>query len=78
MTTISIRLPEQLLHDVNKIVHELQIPRAVYVRKALENMNIDVVADKRRKRLMEVSKRVRKESMKVNAEFSRIEDAPKS
>ena len=78
MTTISIRLPEQLLNDVNKIVHELHIPRAIYVRKALENMNIDVIADKRRKRLMEVSKRVRKESMKVNAEFSRIEDAPKS
>lgn len=39
-------------------------------------MNDEVLAHKRRERLMTVSKRVRTESMKVNAEFDAVEDGP--
>lgn len=78
MTTISIRLPDRLLHQVDEQAHNLHIPRAEYVRRALEAMNQDVLNRQRRARLMEVSSRVRKESMKVNAEFSEIEHEPAS
>jgi predicted transcriptional regulator len=74
MTTLSLRLPDDLLHEVDTFAEQLHIPRAAYVRKALEQMNAAVAAQRRRTRLMEASLRVRSESMRVNAEFSRIED----
>jgi metal-responsive CopG/Arc/MetJ family transcriptional regulator len=76
MTSLSLRLPDELLHDVDDFARQLHIPRAEYVRKALEQMNMAVAARQRRTRLMESSLKVRKESMKVNAEFSAVEDAP--
>lgn len=76
MSTLSVRLPDELLHEVDIIAEQLHIPRAAYVRKALEQMNAAVAAQVRRARLMEVSLKVRTESMRVNEEFSKIEDAP--
>jgi len=76
MMTISLRMPDDFLHEVDLFAEELHLPRAVYVRKALERMNAAVAEERRRKRLMEVSLKVREESMKVNAEFSEIEDFP--
>jgi len=76
MTSLSLRLPDELLHEVDDFARLMQIPRAEYVRKALEQMNMTVAAQRRRTRLMETSMRVRSESMKVNAEFSAVEDAP--
>ncbi len=76
MTSLSLRLPDELLHDVDDFARQLHIPRAEYVRKALEQMNMTVAAQRRRTRLMEASLKVRMESMKVNAEFSALEDAP--
>ncbi len=76
MTTLSLRLPEELLQDIDLHAEQLHIPRAAYVRKALEQMNAAVAAEQRRVRLMEASLKVRAESMRVNAEFSAIEDTP--
>lgn len=76
MTTVSIRLPEDVLKETEKRARELRIPRAEYIRRAIEIQNADAVARHRRQRLMEVSKRVRKESLRINAEFEAIEDAP--
>lgn len=76
MTTLSLRLPDELLHDIDVHAEQLQLPRAAYVRKALEQMNAAVAAQQRRTRLMEASLKVRAESMRVNAEFSEVEDAP--
>jgi predicted transcriptional regulator len=76
MTTLSLRLPDELLHEVDSYAEQLHLPRAAYVRKALEQMNAAVSAQQRRTRLMEVSLKVRGESMLVNDEFSVIEDAP--
>lgn len=76
MMTISLRMSDDFLHDVDAFAEELHLPRAAYVRKALERMNAFVAEERRRKRLMEVSLKVRNESMKVNAEFSEIEDCP--
>ncbi len=78
MSTLSVRLPDELLREVDALAGELHLPRAAYVRKALEELNAAVVADRRRARLMEVSRKVRVESMRVNAEFSEVEDDPRA
>ncbi len=76
MTTLSLRLPDDLLHDVDMFARQMHIPRAEYVRKALEQMNMAIAAQRRRMRLTETSLKVRAESMKINAEFSAIEETP--
>lgn len=76
MTTLSLRLPDELLHEVDATAKQLHMPRADYVRKALEQMNRAVAAQQRRARLMEASLKVRAESMAVNAAFDAVEDAP--
>ena len=76
MTIISVRIPDRLLQEVDSCAKELHLPRAAYVREALERMNAAVAAERRRARLLEVSRRVRGESLKVNAEFSEIDDVP--
>ncbi len=76
MTTVSIRMPDNLLKEADKRACELRIPRAEYIRRAIESLNSEVVAEQRRRRIMEASRRVREESMRVNAEFAAIEDAP--
>jgi len=78
MNTISVRLPEQLLNEADERAKELRIPRAEYVRKALEYLNKEMGAQRRRVHLMKVSQRVREESMKVSAEFNEVEDDPES
>jgi len=76
MTTISIRLPDEILNEVDKIAGELKVPRTEYLRRAILAMNRKVREDKRRARIMKLSSRVRKESMRVNAEFSEVERDP--
>lgn len=76
MTTVSLRLPDELLKETEKHARELRIPRAEYIRHAIETQNAAAAARNRRRRLMEASARVRKESLRVNAEFEAIEDAP--
>jgi metal-responsive CopG/Arc/MetJ family transcriptional regulator len=78
MTTLSLRLPDDLLREVDVHAEELHMPRAAYVRKALEEMNAAVTKERRRERLMTVSLKVREESMRVNSEFSSVEDDPRA
>ena len=74
MSLISIRLPEKLLLEVDAKAQQCKIPQtAVVFRRAIVHMNQEVKNSERRKRLMKASLRVREESMRVNAEFSRIE-----
>jgi len=76
MTTISIRLPEDILNEVDQIAKELKVPRTAYLRQAILSMNSKIKEDRRRARIMKLSRRVRKESMRVNAEFSKVEHDP--
>ena len=73
MTTVSIRLPDALLHEAEVKAKALRIPRAEYIRLAIEAMNKEIVAQERSDRLMRASRRVRADSMRVNAEFAAIE-----
>jgi hypothetical protein len=51
-------------------------PRAEYIRRAIERMNREAEARARAERMARASRKVRKESMRVNAEFARIERDP--
>lgn len=74
--SISLKLPEDLLETSERCAKALGIPRAEYIRRAIERMNHDAEARARAERMAAASRKVRKESMRVNAEFARIERDP--
>lgn len=76
MEAISLKLPEDLLEASRRCAQVLHVSRAAYIRRAIERMNQDTRAQLRAERLAAASKKVRKESMKVNAEFAAIETDP--
>ena len=76
MATISIRIQDNDLKELNQHSRNLHIPRAEYVRQAVIAMNKQVDRELRKKRIMEASRRVRAESMRINAEFDAVENAP--
>ena len=76
MTSISLKLPENLIKASTSCAEALRISRAEYIRRALELMNRETKAMIHAKRLVNASKKVRKESMRVNAEFSALEENP--
>lgn len=73
---ISIRLNDELREAVKTNAHQLHLSQTDYIRKAIERMNLETERRLRTKRLKQASLRVRSESMKINAEFSEIEDDP--
>ncbi|TDI41883.1 MAG: CopG family transcriptional regulator [Acidobacteria bacterium] len=76
MGAISLKLPDELLEASGRCADALRISRAEYVRRAIERMNSETQERLRAKRLAEASKKVREESMKINAEFALIEKDP--
>ena len=54
----------------------LHLSRAAYIRRAVERMNRQTQALVRARRLAEASKKVRKESLRVNREFAAFERDP--
>lgn len=76
MASVSIRLPESLLAEADQRAHAMNIPRAEYIRRAIEAENHDMHARESRARLMQASRRVRRSSMRINAEFDAIEGQP--
>ena len=73
MAAISLKLPDVLLEASARCADALRLSRAEYIRRAIERMNRDTRAGIRAERLAHVSRKVRGESMKVNAEFDAIE-----
>jgi hypothetical protein len=76
MPTIALKVPDELLVESGRIAESLRVSRAEYIRLAIVRMNRKIAARLRAERLMAVSKRVRDESMRVNAEFAAIERDP--
>jgi hypothetical protein len=62
--------------ESGRLADTLRVSRAEYIRIAIRRMNHKTAARLRAERLAEVSKRVRDESMKVNAVFAAIESDP--
>lgn len=76
MGAISLKLPEDVLETSRRCADTLHLSRAAYIRRAIERMNRQTQAFLRAKRLADASKKVRKESMRVNREFAAIEKDP--
>jgi len=76
MGAVSLKLPDELLEASGRCAEALRIPRAEYMRRAIERMNSETQKRLRAKKLTEASRKVREESMKVNAEFAVIEQDP--
>ena len=77
MSALTVRLPNNLIDEVNSRAKKLHITRSEYVRKSIENMNRKLQQQERKDRVIRASKLVRKESMVVNSEFSKVEYEPK-
>lgn len=76
MGAISLKLPEDVLEASRRCAETLHLSRAAYIRRAVERMNRQTQALVRARRLAEVSKKVRKESMRINREFAAFERDP--
>ena len=76
MAAISLKLTDALLEASGRCAKALRLSRAEYIRRAVERMNKETRAQVRARRLAEISRRVRRESMQVNREFQGIERAP--
>jgi hypothetical protein len=75
---ISIRLNDKLLQTAKANARRLRLTQTDYIRKSIELMNESIEKKEREKRLKNASLKVRKESMRVNEEFDRIEYDPES
>ena len=73
MGAISLKLPDDLAQASSHYAQALQLSRAEYIRRAIERMNRETRAQLRARRLAEASRKVRDESMRINAEFAAIE-----
>ena len=73
MGAISLKLPDDLAEASSHYAQALQLSRAEYIRRAIERMNRETRAQLRARRLAEASRKVRDESMRINAEFAAIE-----
>ena len=76
MGAISLKLPDDLLETSGRCAGALRLSRAAYIRRAIERMNRDTQSQLRTRRMVEASRKVRQESLKVNAEFAAVERAP--
>ena len=73
MPAISLKISDALLEVSGRCADALRLTRAAYIRRALEQMNRQTRAHLRASRLRAASRKVRGESMRVNAEFAAIE-----
>lgn len=76
MRTISLSLTDAVLERSGRCAEALAISRAEYIRRAIQAMNRETEAQLRADRLANASRKVRDESMRVNAEFEVIEHDP--
>lgn len=78
MGIITVRLSDDLVHNLDINAHTLHMSRSEYIKKAIATMNRDIQINERKRRLQTASKLVRQESMKINAEFAAIEHDPEA
>lgn len=74
MSALTVRLPNDVISEMDLRSKQLHISRSEYIRKSIENMNKSLEKEALKSQLFNASFRVRKESMVVNQEFSKIED----
>ena len=69
MTTLTIRISDSLVRDIDVIAQEHHAKRAEVIRRALADMVHENLKSRERAKLMRLSQRVREESMRINEEF---------
>ena len=75
---VSIRLNDQLFHQLVLHAQALHLSRTEYIKKAIERMNDEAEKMARELRLKQSSLRVRADSMRVNAEFDEVDHDPEA
>lgn len=78
MSVITIRLSEHLLNQVDNLAKLAHMPRAEYIRHAIEVLNKETRAKAERVQIRNASLKVRSSSMRVNKEFSEVESDPET
>jgi metal-responsive CopG/Arc/MetJ family transcriptional regulator len=78
MSIITIRIDEEIVKETDNRAKNLHITRNEYIKRAIEKMNDIFRQNEKKQNLMKASMLVRKESMKVSAEFAEIEHDPKA
>lgn len=73
MSVFSVRLPNKVIHEIEDISKKLKVSRSEYVRRSVELMNNTLKEQNRRKKIQEISCKIRDESMRCNSEFDIIE-----
>lgn len=76
MKAISLKLPDELVTNSERCAESLSLSRAEYIRRAIELMNKETRSSSRAIRIKQASLKVRRESMRVNAEFAAFEKSP--
>jgi metal-responsive CopG/Arc/MetJ family transcriptional regulator len=76
MRSISLKLSSDLLKATGRCARALGISRSEYIRRAIEKMNRESEARQGVARLTKASRRIRRQSMRVNAEFAAVEHDP--
>ena len=76
MKTISLSLPEDLLEASGRHSMALRIPRAEYIRRAIEQLNEKMDAETRARRMRQAALKCRAADLEVNADFAAIEQTP--
>jgi hypothetical protein len=76
MGSISLELPDDLLRKSADCAEAVHLSLAEYLRRAIDRMNRATESRIRAERLVKASRKVQKESMRVNREFSALESDP--
>ena len=71
-----MKISETALIQAGRMAESLGISRAAYIRRAINRYNQEAMAEIRDRRLTAASRKVRVESMRINAEFAAIEPDP--
>ena len=77
MTTVTIRISDDVVHSIDSCANHLHLTRSEYIKRAILAMNKMLVDESRAQKLRSASQKVRQESMIINAEFSAVEYDPK-
>ena len=72
MKSISLNLPEEMLDAVGRHSATLRLPRAEYIRRAVDRMNRLIEVDLRARRMRQAAEKCRERDMKVSAEFAAV------
>ena len=76
MPTLTVRLPDKTLYEVEINSKILHVSKNAYIQEAINNLNEKIKSNLKREKLIKASQKVRNNSMEVNSEFSIIENDP--